>query len=405
MGILNKNIKKVKADIVKKQAPGSVSDVAFVQTGLDLVDYYTGTISTNRESNEEYYNLGLPMGKILMYVGHSQSGKTTKAIQDAWGIVGPMNGDIILADFERSSNDARSRFKAITGMSDDEFENSVTIFNHETMTAEFLKQQIFDIAEAKRGLEKSDLLDWYTIEGKECKIFPPTVIIIDSVAAMRSKELLENKDMDGNMVAAAIAKSNGAFLTSVEHLLEAYNITLMPIGHITKKITINPYAPKSIQLPGLQDDETISGGNKFVFLASYVFRLKAGKEYKDDKDLGVQGRLVYCEFLKTRSGYNKMSCPLFYHGTRGFVNELTTYYQFKEELGILKKDGTKFKLPNYDLSFAQKDFVKLYASNDEFREAYNELAGEKFARIMENKRGNAEAASVDRNDLEEEFAE
>jgi RecA/RadA recombinase len=406
MGILNKQIKGTKADIIKKQAPGSVSETMFVATGIDLIDYNCGTVATNLADNEEFYNIGLPMGKIHMAVGHSQSGKTTILIQAAWNMAHPMNGDVILADFERSSTDPRSRVKNLTGCTDEEYDNTFTVFNQEDMTVEFLKKQLFEIAEHKRNLPPSELLDWYTLEGKPCKIYPPTILIIDSVAAMRNKELLEKADMDSNMVAATIAKGNSAFLMGVEHLLEAYNITIMAIGHITTKITINPYAEKKIQLPGLGEDENISGGNKFVYMASFVFKLKAGKEYKDDKDLGIQGRLVYCNFLKTRSGYNKLSAPLFYHGKLGFHNALTNYYHIKDTLGVLKKQGQKFYIaPAPEHTFAQKDFLTLYNGDGDFQESWNTYIAEKMGTILEAKNGASTAEAVDRNSLTEEFEE
>ena len=259
MGILNKKIKDTKKAIVKKQTPGSVAEAMFVPIGNSLLDYQCGTLATNVNEGETFYNIGVPMGKIHMAVGHSQSGKTTLMLQIANAMTKDLNGDVILADFERSSTDPRSRIKNITGCSDEEYDDRFTIFNQEDMTAEFLKKFIFDIVEEKRSLGKDDLVDWFDLEGNEVKIFPPTVIIIDSVSAMRSKELLENKELDNNMVAAQIAKSNGAFLTSIEHFLEAYNITILAVGHIGTKISINPYAPRKVQLPGLGDDESISG--------------------------------------------------------------------------------------------------------------------------------------------------
>lgn len=228
MGILNTSIKANKAAIVKKQKAGGVSETLFVPVGVNLLDYHCGTQCTSKDG-DSFYNTGIPMGKIHMFVGHSQSGKTTLALQFANAMVEGLNGDVILADFERSSTDPRSRIKNICRINDEDFENRFTIFNQPDMTAEFLKKFIFDIAESKKNLASADLVDWYDLEGQEIKIYPPTVIIIDSVAAMRSKELLENQDLDNNMVAAQIAKSNGAFLTSVEHLLEAYNITIFGI--------------------------------------------------------------------------------------------------------------------------------------------------------------------------------
>ena len=258
MGILSAKIKETKKTVAKKSI-GSVSETVFVPTNIKILDYNGGTMATNAEDGESFYNIGLPMGKIHMAVGHSQSGKTTLMLQFADAMTKDLNGDVILADFERSSTDPRSRIKNICGITDEEYDERFTIFNHEDMTAEFLKKMIFDIVETKRALSKNDLVDWMDLEGNPVKIFPPTVIIIDSVSAMRSKELLENKDLDNNMVAAQIAKSNGAFLTSIEHFLEAYNITILAVGHIGTKISINPYAPRKVQLPGLGDDENISG--------------------------------------------------------------------------------------------------------------------------------------------------
>lgn len=227
MGLLNKEF-KVKAAKAKKDSPGAVSDTLFVPTGFDILDHYSGTV-INTDNGEEAFNLGLPMGKIIMYVGHSQSGKTTKAIQDAWHMVKDLNGDVVICDFERSSNDLESRVMNITGCTNEEFDDTFTLFKQKDLTAEFLKKFLFEIAEQKASMGKSCFVDWYDIKFNETKIYPPTVVIIDSVASMRSKELLENPDMDTNMTAASIAKSNSAFLTSIEHLLEEYNITLLAI--------------------------------------------------------------------------------------------------------------------------------------------------------------------------------
>ena len=405
MGILSKKIKETKKAVLKKQTPGSVAETMFVPTEINLLDYSCGTLATNVAEGDTFYNIGVPMGKIHMAVGHSQSGKTTLMIQIANAMTRHLNGDVVLADFERSSTDPRSRIKNICGVTDEEYDERFTIFNHEDMTAEFLKKFIFEIVESKRALGKDELIDWFDLEGNEVKIFPPTVIIIDSVSAMRSKELLENKELDNNMVAAQIAKSNGAFLTSIEHFLEAYNITILAVGHIGTKISINPYAPRKVQLPGLGDDESISGGNKFVFMSSYLFKLTAGKEFKGDKDFYFQGRVVNCRLLKTRSGYNAVTLPLVYHSKRGFDDALTSVYYFKEA-SILKGGGAKgFNLPNLDtVRFTQREFESTYAKNESFREKFDELVTEKFGHFIDAKvAGESASAESSKAEMDEEF--
>lgn len=248
MGVLNKSIKSIKSKIPK--AVGSVNETLFAPTAIDILDYNCGTLATG-EDGDTFYNLGIPMGKIHIAVGHSQSGKTTLLLQMANNMVANLNGDVVLADFERATNDPRTRIKNICKVTDEEYDERFTIFNQETMTLEFIKKFIFDVVEAKKALPNSEMVDWVDLQGVECKIYPPTVIIIDSISAVRPKELLDTPDMDGNMVAATVAKGNSAFLASIEHFLEPYNITLMGVGHITTRIQINPYAPKKIQLPGL----------------------------------------------------------------------------------------------------------------------------------------------------------
>lgn len=404
MGLLNSDI-KTKSAKSKKLSPGSVSDTLFVPTGFDILDYYSGTV-VKTDEGEEFMNVGLPMGKIIMYVGHSQSGKTTKAIQDAWHMVKDLNGDVIICDFERSSNDLEGRVMNITGCSEEEFAETFTLFKQRDLTAEFLKKFLFEIAAKKEELGKACYVDWYDIRGNEMKIYPPTVVIIDSVASMRSKELMENADMDTNMTAAAIAKSNSSFLTSIDHLLEEYNITLLAINHITTKITINPYAAKKIQLPGLADDENLPGGNKFIFLASYIFRFTSGKSLKADKDLMIEGREVRTEILKSRSGFNVKNIPIVYTARQGFNNILTNYVYAKEN-GIFKSGGKSgFSLTTLpDIKFTQKDFALTYNDNEDFREEFDRLVTDKYAAILKTKNSTIFEKVSSTDEIEEEFDE
>ena len=242
----------------QKAEPGSVEQSLFVSTGMDVIDYIGGTINLSADK-EEFPNIGIPPGKIIIYVGHSQSGKTTLALQTSYNVVKDLGGDVLLFDFERSSSNPRARIMNITGCTEEEYEETFTIFRSSTLTSEYLKEVIFKIAEEKESLGTSCFIPYVDEKGEEMMIYPPTVVVIDSIASMRTKELLEKADMDNNMVAAAIAKGNSSLLTSVMHLLERYNITLLGINHITTKISINPYAPRKIQLPGLADDEQLPG--------------------------------------------------------------------------------------------------------------------------------------------------
>lgn len=405
MGILSKQIKKTKQSEKKKSSPYSVDDCVFSPTGIDLIDFYGGT------AYNDSYNIGLPLGKVTMLIGHSQSGKTTAAIQFAHAITSGRNGDVVIFDFERASTNPKNRICKICGISESEYEDQFTIFNQSTMTADFMKKFIFDdIIAPKKALGKEDMIDWTDLDGKPTKIYPPTVLIIDSVSAIRSKEMLESKELDSNMAGASIAKSNSNFITSIEPFLEEYNITILAIGHITTKITINPYEAKRIQLPGLGDSEHIPGGNKFIYFSSYVIKLTAGAEFKEDKDFKFSGRIVNAKLLKTRSGFNNNTLPLVYHSNLGFHNVLTNIVWAKAQ-GLLKGGGSAgFFLPEMPgVKFTQAQFMKTYRSNEEFANAFDTLIAEKLCEIIDKKEtaddtGSPSKTSKNSEDyIEEEF--
>jgi RecA/RadA recombinase len=406
MGLLNESLKKEETK-QKISAPGSVSEAMFVPTGVDIIDFECGTYKVNDEG-EEVYNLGIPMGKIIIYIGHSQSGKTTKAIQDAYAMAKDLNGDVIVLDFERSSNDVESRIMNITGCSLEEFNSTFTVFKQTNLTVEYVKKFMFDIVEQKKKQGKKCLVDWFDANGKPIKIYPPTIFIFDSVASARNQELLDSAEMDTNMTGASIAKSNSAFLVSVEHLLEEFNITLMGINHITTKIVTNRYAPKKIQLPGLGDDENIPGGNKWVFLASYIFKLAAGAELKQGADLFIQGRMVNFQLIKTRSGYNAKKIPIVYTAREGFSNLLTNFAYAKENKKFQGGGKPGFYLPSLpDQTFTQKAFVKTYMESEEFQEHFNGLVQEDFITKLQTKNApiyDGDADTTEEN-LEESFDE
>jgi len=400
MGLLKDHIKE-KEKKSKVVTPGSVEASMAVPTGIDYLDYMSGYVDEN-DDGEEFYNLGIPQGKITLYVGHSQSGKSTKAYQDAYTMAKELNGDVVIFDFERSTQNLGKRVMAVTGCSKEEFEDMFSLFKQEDLTVEYMKQFIFDIVEKKAALAKKCHVEYLDYKSNPLNIFPPTIIIIDSISAIRPKELLDNPGLDNNMVAATIAKNNSAFLSSINHLLEPYNITLLCIGHITKKIIINQYAPKSIQLPGLADDENISGGNKFCFLASYAFKFTAGAELKQDKEMFIKGRFVNAQILKSRSGYNEKKVPIIFTAAHGFSNELTNYMLLKEEGKI--KTGTKCHLVNMpEFKFSQKDFLHTYTTNKKFANNFDDLVYEVLDKLIRAKESTS--SKVETSDLDEEFSE
>lgn len=402
MGLLKAHIKEKELK-ANKVTPGSVQDTLYVSTGFDYLDAMSGSIET-AENGERFYNLGMPMGKIVLYVGQSQTGKSTKAYQDGWAIIKDLNGDMTVFDFERSTSNLEKRVMEVTGCSKTQFADSVSCFKQETLTIDFVKDFMFDIVNKKRELGKSCFVDWVDNKNKPIKIYPPTVIIIDSISATRSKELLENPAADGNMVNALLAKNNSSFLQSVLHILEAYNITLLCIGHVTNKIIIDPYAPIKLQLPGLDKNDNIKGGNAFCYFSSYAYQFMTGAELNPEKDLGISGRVTNVKILKSRSGYNQKKLPTAYTGKEGFNNLITNYFLLKDA-GKIKTNGKAgINLANYpELKIPQKKFVDTYLTNEVFKEKFEDLVMDLMDGILNDK--DQGFTSIQVEEVSEEFEE
>ena len=227
MGILKKALGEKHAKL--KVIPlGSVEEALSVTTGFPYIDYNTGTICEDA-SGDEFLNLGLPMGKIMLFAGNSQGGKTTLAQQIADAMARQLDGDVINLDYERSGNNHELRYCKIKGCSKAEYAERVSVYKHAGMSTEFLKQIIFDIIEIKKKLLKKDMVEWMDTKGNTIYIYPPTFLIVDSIPSMKPQELLSDPDLDNNMVGGKMAASNSAILKTIVNLLETFNITIFGI--------------------------------------------------------------------------------------------------------------------------------------------------------------------------------
>lgn len=388
MGILKLNLeeKHKKLKVIPK---GSVTDAMSVETGFPMIDYMTATI-VETLNGEMLLNLGIPFGKIIEFIGNSQSGKSTLAYQIGVNMTKEHNGDLIIADFERSGDNLKARLKQISGLTTEQVDNLVSVYKHEGMSTEFFKQLVFDIIELKKKLSVKDMLDWKNINGEDIKIYPPTVIVLDSVPSMKPDEVLTDATLDNNMIPSKMAAANSALLKTIVNVLETYNITIIAINHITTKIVTNKYAPRQVQLPGLSETENLPGGNCWSYIPTYIFKLTSGAELKADKAY-TDGRYTDVRIIKSRSGFNNTRMKFVLDSKIGFSNPYTML-EFIKEHKLLEGGGRSgFSLPDSDVKFTLKKFNSVYHNNDEFREHFHEVlesflldgVNERYESIME----------------------
>ena len=348
--------------IVKSEKLGTKRpfDIEY-STGLDLVDYYNGSYTSNGIKK------GIEGGRYLALVGPSGGSKTTFGIGLASNIVkGYDDGNIFLIDKERSTS--KERFLNISKMTEEEFENKVFHIRDEFHTETFYKL-IRNLCRSK--IENKDKIGIdYKVEGSNevHKVLPPSVVLLDSLAMLTPKELSgeigdgDSKDeLDGNMVHAQIAKANSGIFRRILPLLDDGNIFLIVINHLSTTININPFAKVTKQLNYLNDNEHLAGGNKVIYLANYIFKLSPGKRLKEDDDYGIKGFIVNVEMLKSRAAPAGTSFKLVYEQVNGFSNILSNMNFLYDEKLI--KPGSD----DFSVKFTKKKIKGLAATNKTFR--------------------------------------
>lgn len=188
-------------------------------------------------------------------------------------MVKDLNGDVIIFDYEKASNNLPERVQTICGIDENEFEEKFSVVSNEGMDVTTLQNFIIDIVKIKRELAKEDMVDWYDEHLNPIKIYPPTVLIVDSIARIRTDS---DEDDSNNMTGAAAAKKNSEMLAVLTKYAIDYNITIIAINHITTKVITNKYAKYDPVLSGLSVEENLPGGIKWAFDASYALRFYSG---------------------------------------------------------------------------------------------------------------------------------
>ena len=219
----------------------------------DLLDYMNG-----RMEGSEVVK-GVSGGKIVTVVGKSGSGKSTLAYQIA-GMVLKSNPDaqVIHLDYERSAN--KARISMMSKVPIDEIFNGSDVWNY--MNSNISSESLYKLVKAIYDIKMSNKDD-ITIEeefnGAKVSYVVPTVLIVDSVAAMTPSDIIEEAELSGPMSASAIARSNNAIYKRISNFITDANIMIININHITQTIAMG--VPKKPILNFLSMDESVAGGS------------------------------------------------------------------------------------------------------------------------------------------------
>lgn len=362
----------------------AVADVMY-PTGFLPFDFLNGyKVHVKSDTQDFWYSsVGIVDGSSTMILGRSGSGKTTIALQMAANIIRPFpEATIFYDDIEGGSNDTRREL--LTHFSPEECQQRI-IYRNTAVSAENFYKRIASIYEIKMNNRADFEYDTGKYDSQGNKIYKliPTVYILDSLALLTPEKLTEEEELSGQMSTTATAKTNTAVFKRIIPKLKAANIILFTINHINDKIEINAFTHSKAQISFLKQGETLPGGKAALYLANNMIRVDDGAKLKETDGLGINGKIVDFEIIKSRTNAAGRSVPMVFDFTTGF-DDILSLFMFLKSTGAIVTGATCYLRGHEDMKFRQRDFKNKLFNDPEFAKAFNEVARAELETLLGN---------------------
>lgn len=341
-----------------------------VTTGIDVLDYFNARYFFNYETNEYELFMGAPMGKLILKIGNTGSGKTTLAVQEAMSMVAPYEqGSVFHFDLENAWSVERTA--DICGLPIEVVRQKYHRFD--PVSLDKIYAFVKKVINAKQAAMREDPSVMVTDVRSGETIPVPTVIIIDTVAALQSEKVLaENEEMGSLMFEKGQqAGANNAFAQRLAGMIGDPNITIIAVNHIRELIQDGP-TRKAKKVQYLNADETTPGGTGFPQYSDYYLKMQPVESLtnKMDEGFAIPGKIVRCTIVKSRLSFDGRQFELVLTGD-GFSNTWTNLHFLKSQK-LLKGAGAHMFVEAPDgrttVKFAQRKWAELYDNDATFRE-------------------------------------
>ncbi len=384
MGLLADRFRAQMAKTKDPRMEEAVADVLY-PTGFLPFDFLNGyRVHVKSETEDFWYNsVGIVDGSSTTVCGRSGAGKTTVALQMAANIVRPFpEATIFFDDIEGGSN--ATRRELLTHFTPEEAEQRI-IYRNTAVSAENFYKRIASIYEIKMNNRADFEYDTGKLDSRGNKIYKliPTVYILDSLAMLTPEKLTEEEELSGQMSTTATAKTNTAVFKRIVPKLKAANIILFTINHINDKIEVNAFTHTKSQVSFLKPGETLPGGKAALYLANNLIRVDDGAKLKETDGLGINGKIVDFEIIKSRTNAAGRSVPMVFDFTNGF-DDILSLFMFLKSTGAIITGATCYLRGHEDMKFRQRDFKNKLFNDPEFAKVFNEVARAELETLLGN---------------------
>ena len=352
-------------------------------TGFHALDYANGYYQTVKINGVYKYirRLGIPPG-FTTIIGSSGVGKSTFCIGAGWNIVKRFqNGQFIYVDCEKTMT--KQRIIEVSGASPED--PRITLMKERTAIEDVL--ELLDEICERKDANKHDIqieIKDQSLDGKPYKIYPPTVVVIDSLPSFNSRDY-DDTSLGSNVDGMRGAKDVSRFFTNCLDNATKYNIVFLVVNHIRPKAEMNPYAqpPKGLMMLG--QAEQLPRGAVAQYYSTTYFRINAKRsDAYTIEDNGFTGFKCIVQLAKTKSNVVGTSFPIAFTGD-GF-DPYYSIYEFANGIGLIKGRNPYLYFEGLEeLKFNRKDFVPRMKYEDGFgprvmevmRPYFDMLLGEK----------------------------
>lgn len=340
-------------------------------TGFLNFDFMNGSIvhvidpKTTQEV-ASYNSIGIKDGSLNIFIGRSQSGKTTIALQMAGNVVrGYKTSCIFFESVEDGITDER-KFQLLR-MTPTEAELKFKQRNV-GVTAENFFERCKIIHDEKNEHRDDYLYDtgFVSVLGKKIYKLEPTVIILDSLAMLMPEKYADADELSGQMAATAAAKTNTQIFKRLIPLLANVNMILFVINHINDDVSLMPKKP---QLPFLKLGEALPGGKTVNYLATTIIRVDDVKKLKAEEGFKIDGAIIELSLVKARSTHGGRKTWLVLDYDNGFDEELSLLHTLNEEK-LLNGSTYKYLGDRDDLKFTLSTFKEKLHESQELQQVF-----------------------------------
>ena len=382
MGLLTSRFRAAMAKSKDPRMAEAVADVMY-PTGFLPFDFLNGyKVHVQAPNAKDYYynSVGIVDGSSQMFIGRPGSGKTTIALQMAANIVRRFPEAVIFYDDIEGGSNATRR-ELLTHFSQEELDQRI-IYRNAAVSAENFYKRIITIYDEKMDNKADYEYDTGLCDSRGNRIFKliPTIYILDSLALLTPEKLTEEEELSGQMSTTGTAKTNTSVFKRIIPKLKAANIILFTINHINDKIEINAFTHSKAQIGYLKQGETLPGGKAALYLANNMIRVDDGAKLKASEGIGVDGKIVDFEIIKSRTNSAGRSVPMVFTST-GF-DDIWSLYMFLQSSGGIITGSTCYLRGHEDMKFRQKEFKEKLFSDPEFAKAFNQVAYEDLEKLL-----------------------